>query len=715
MNQFSADELRLDTLPDLPDELLPYNRNNPLEVYRVLSWQIRECLEQGMFNGYEDIDQGFIAFSLQNNIPEEEILNACKVIFGDDYDEDRTRYMVQRTQEKLRNGESLIGAGSFVKKVKDLDLKIVERFIRELQVKRHHPTYVATKPLADRIAGINNRSDYRTVVHPLIKEIAQLQTESERDIYIRQLSGASGIKEASIRKDVKKLSASEPVQPLLGTSNIILAHPSYEIHQDFMALGFRETIVVDDKPKDRNVYIIATADGQYHLTDKTTFELGGQRIIFDERKRILAGLNDKWLAEMVSDFLNNPCAPEGMYEEVKTIIQGYVEFPKEASYGLIAAWIIATYFHQCFHAFPFLSFTAKKQSGKSRVLTLLERLAFNAFKIKGVSVPSLADSIDSRRATVLLDQAESLADSHNLQILGILADSYTKDGGKRRIIDTSNNTRSIVEFETYSPKAFASIIELDTDLRDRTIEVIMIRTMAEYPYPDAHLPLWRETRDKLYRLLLTKWQEVKAIYEAAGQGVGQRVRELWRPLDTILILEKVSKEEKQAVKAVFMESMQETQVGLTDWEEKLINAILNMMGGFQECVCTVSEIVDAMGIPTTERFPRKSQEQWVGKTIKRLDLYSSKEGKENNTRRQYRFKTEKIKNILARYQNSPGNLARPLIDKDLQKLAENRNLAIPGNLAIKNRHLGRDTSPTDDLFIHESENGEPEEDDGWEP
>ena len=693
---------------------MPYDRNNPREVYRVLSWQLKDCLDQKLLNGYEDIDQAFVAFSFQKEIPEDEILLACKVIFGRDYDEKRTLTMIQRTREKLENGESLVGAGSFVKKMKDLDLKMVERFIRELQRKGPNLSLVQTRPLADRIAEINNKSDYQTVIYPIIKEIAQLETESERDIYIKQLSDARGIKEASVRKDIKKISAFEPAQPLLGNSNIILAHPSYEIHQDFMALGFRETIIVDEKPSDRNIYIIATADGLYHLTDKTTFELGNQKIIFDERKRILASLNDKWLAEMATDFLGNPIAPEGIYEELKGIIQDYVEFQKDASYGLLSAWVIATYFHQCFHAFPFLSFTAKKQSGKSRVLTLLERLAFNAFKIKGVSVPSLVDSIDSQRATVLLDQAESLADKNNLQLLGILADSYTKDGGKRRIIDTSNNNRSMVEFEAYSPKAFASTMELDMDLRDRTIEVIMIRTMTEYPYPDSYLSVWKETRDKLYRLLLTRWQEVRTIYETAGQGVGQRTRELWRPLDTILTLEDVAKEEKLDVKAVFLESMKETQVGLTEWEEKLIETLLKRMGGFPECVCTVSDIVDTMDVPATEKFSRRAQEQWVGKTIKRLDLYSSAEGKEANRRHRYRFNREKIKNICDRYQNFNGNVARPLIDNDLLDLSEKRDVATGGNVAIHNRHGDRDGSLFNDSFIHESDDGEPGEDDGWE-
>ena len=118
-----------------------------------------------------------------------------------------------------------------------------------------------------------------------------------------------------------------------------------------------------------------------------------------------------------------------------------------------------------------------------------------------------------------MDQAEILSDRKNVELLGILADSYTVGGGKRRVIQITNKSRRVLEFETYSPKAFASTKEIDQDLKDRCIELNMVRAEKEYPYPEAFLPIWPELRDKLYRLLLTRWQEVREIYQTAGQGV----------------------------------------------------------------------------------------------------------------------------------------------------------------------------------------------------
>ena len=230
------------------------------------------------------------------------------------------------------------------------------------------------------------------------------------------------------------------------------------------------------------------------------------------------------------------------------------------------------------------------------MLTILERLCFNAIKVKGVSVASLADSIDGVRGTFLNDQAEALSNDKNIEILGLLTDSYTKGGGTRRIVNISNKKRSVMDFETYSPKAFASIKEIDADLRDRCIEITMLRASKDFPEPEAFLLIWGDLRDKLYRLLLTRWKDAREIYQTTGAGVSHRVRELWRPIETILKLENVSEVEIQNIKDVFLESMQITQIELNDHEYELFSVLLEMLKQQEnkKGVFTVGEIAEKL-------------------------------------------------------------------------------------------------------------------------
>jgi len=508
--------------------------------------------------------------------------------------------------------------------------------------------------LSKRIAEATSRT-YKA----LLFEIANIDDPVEQEILTKALSKQISVSVHSIKKALKKYMQAEVT---VTDGNIIIAHPSYEINQGFISIGFKETVITDNRPDSRNVYLVCR-DNEYKLHEQAFIETDTGKVIFDVRERVLITLSDKWSKAGMLDFIKNPVSPEGLYNEIKGVLKGYIEFQNDALYGLVATWIIATYFHRLFNAFPFLFFYGKKQSGKSRMLDLLNLLAFNAIKVKGISVPSMADSIDGVRATFLMDQAEALSQKQNVELLGILADSYTPGGGKRRIVHITNKSRKVIEFETYSPKAFASIKEIDSDLKDRCIEIIMLRAESEYPYPESFLPIWPELRDKLYGLLLTKWQAVGVIYQTAGQGMRQRVRELWRPLDTILALENVPDNERQDIKRAFLESMLETQTGLTELEEKLIQAIDDLLECSGEGVFTTTEITEKMELPETETFKKKEQVRWAGRTVNKLYLYSKKLGRAGN-KHKYLFDREHLNNILRRYKIDDFNGAMAEVNTD---------------------------------------------------
>ena len=436
----------------------------------------------------------------------------------------------------------------------------------------------------------------------------------------------------------------------LSDRNIVIAHPAYEVNCNFLNLGFRETIIEDDKPKDRNFYIISH-DDTFTLSDSNIFQHKGRKIVFDERERLLVRHQDRWYKDQINTFVNNPMSPTGVYEEIKNILKTYIELPKEETYGLLATWIVGTYFYQTFYAFPFLFIYGKKGCGKSRLLTIMERLCFNAMKIKGVSIASLADSIDGVRGTFLNDQAEALSCDKNIEILGLLTDSYTKGGGTRRIVNISNKKRSVMDFETYSPKAFASIKEINSDLRDRCIEITMLRATKDFPEPEAFLPVWSDIRDKLYRLLLTRWKDVREIYQTTGEGVSHRVRELWRPIETILKLENVSEVEIQNIRNVFLESMQITQAELSDHEYELFDVLLEMLEQQEnkKGIFTVGEIAEKLS--KEEGVKDRAIQIWVGRMLRQFSLFDYPCGRKSGNKRQYFFSYDHVKNIFERYKS----------------------------------------------------------------
>lgn len=354
------------------------------------------------------------------------------------------------------------------------------------------------------------------------------------------------------------------------------------------------------------------------------------------------------------EFSMNTKPVVGLYEDMKEIVKKYVDLQKEAHYGIIAAWIIATYFHRCFNAFPYIFLYGRKGSGKSRLLEILERLCFNAVKKKGVSVAAFADIVDARRATLINDQAEALSRPENRELVGFYADGYTPGGGSRIIMQVTKDKRTILEFETYCPKAFAATVDIDPDLKDRCILIPMVIALRDYEYPEAHLPLWGDMRDKLYRNALTRWKEVREIYKSTGKGMTNRIKELWKPLETILRVENVTDEEIEKIRKEFRESAKETQAELEPEEMEIFDALVSLMGNESEMALSAGDIAkDIMTRRgTKELTPRTitNEAKRVGKRLVRLQLYS--EHKRQSNKRPYLFKRDRVKAFYERFQPS---------------------------------------------------------------
>lgn len=301
-----------------------------------------------------------------------------------------------------------------------------------------------------------------------------------------------------------------------------------------------------------------------------------------------------------------------LWEDLKAVLRTYLDLP-EPAYGLLAAWAIGTYFCHAFAAYPFLHCYGPKNSGKSKTLEALWCVCFNAWKGRDITAAALGDTVDGQRGTVLVDQAEHLPE----HLVGLMADSYKRAGGKRRIIDTSNGGRSLLEFSTYGPKAFASQKRLDPDLEDRCIRIKMVRTRKPLPDLEGFEPVWKDLRDQLYRFALTHFLPVGLGYEGLS-GNGTRVRELWRPMGGVLWALKVEETEVAAIRELFMGSVQETQNVPTGWELTLLEVLKEKAETVQDTFeLTTEDILVLMDI----QGENKPGGRWVGDALAKFSLY----------------------------------------------------------------------------------------------
>jgi hypothetical protein len=390
-------------------------------------------------------------------------------------------------------------------------------------------------------------------------------------------------------------------------------HPAIDFLGEVMTIGFRVSL-----PENETGLVLVSSDGKAEVNPEM-LQVGEQSYQVP-LKSSPPFLRDVWGLENLKRFLDHPTGPNNLYGDLGAAYRTFLDLP-DPIYGLMAAWTVGTYYAHLFTAFPFLHFHGPKESGKSKSLEALRCACFNAWKGRDISAAALGDTSDGQRGTLLLDQAEKLNnDKENGGLIGLLADSYKKAGGQRRVVEITKAGRSVLEFSTYGPKAFASTKDLDPDLKDRCIKIPMTRTRKRLPDLEGWEPIWGKLRDKLYRYTLTAFKEVRAHYEA-NPGNGTRIGELWRPLLAVLLTLGVEQKEIEVIRTLFMEAAEETRHEPTGWECTLLEVLREEAQIHNnQFNMTVPEILGAMNIEGEKQPGHK----WVGEIVARYHLHKNR-------------------------------------------------------------------------------------------
>lgn len=436
-----------------------------------------------------------------------------------------------------------------------------------------------------------------------------------------------------------------------------LLHPSLDIKDGVLVIGFRYR----STPKEEKEIFVVASNSNVEAVTTESVTLKDKLYYFEKRSRKLVRIEEKWSVRELQKFLDEYAAfravvpaPKELFEGIVALVKRYAELEQEIDYWLLAAWILGTYFYPIFYAYPFLHIKAPKRSGKSQILNLLSQLCFNAIKARP-SLPALSDTVDSLRGTYLIDQADALGRKGTEELLDILADSYKKSGGKRRVINfDKRNGRETMEFETYSPKAFASIKELPEDLRDRCLVVPLVRSQKNFPDPDDENNNWREIRGKIYKLLMTNFELVGSTYTVrkieyrGNQEILGRSLELWLPFE--VIMECFGAQDKVAeAKRRFLAQYGFSEYEPSELEEEVIKAVLNALQGVQEAVLTpvaISEFLPAELFASGDTPKQRAAK--VGWAIKKFNLSSEKKPRTKEGVR-YLFHKSKVEEIYKSY------------------------------------------------------------------
>lgn len=453
--------------------------------------------------------------------------------------------------------------------------------------------------------------------------------------------------------------------------NNIILHPSLDIKDNVLVLGFRDKKFDEEKEKTvwNNIYLFATTEGESYYLDIITNSYSNHEkyndynYIFedktDDKTRVLVDINSRWSREkfdhIETDHIIDRRSPKQIYENIFKEVKEYLELEKEEDYHILTSWIIGTYFFLLFKAFPYLHIKGMKGSGKTTALDFMRLACFNGFKERS-TMPSFRDNVDSQRGTALIDQADKRFGTQSEDdMIDVMVDSYKASSGFISKMVPAKGKFVRTEYNAYCPKAFASTKELHFDLRDRCIQIQFIRSSNNKNQIDSDNEKWLEIRDSLYQLLIRNYVRIKPYINEVENIISQdteiigRMAELWKPIETIMRLCEQDEQLINKIKNSFKVKNKFVEAGLSILETEIVKIINKELEGFDSKWLSSKDFTSLLIIDDGEWEEKtdRSKTQLIGNLITRLNLHSQK--KHKNGGNYYLFEKEKIEKITNAY------------------------------------------------------------------
>lgn len=160
-----------------------------------------------------------------------------------------------------------------------------------------------------------------------------------------------------------------------------------------------------------------------------------------------------------------------IYPKIKAVLKKYMDM-SEYAYHIVTLWIIGTYCYEKFSTFPLLFINAVRGSGKTRLLKLIEAMAWNG-KIQA----NLSESVvfrSKKKHTMLIDEFEQVGSKESNTLRELINASYKRGARVERMKEVKIEGKKDYEvegFDLYSPLAMANIWGMDDTVKDRCIVI----------------------------------------------------------------------------------------------------------------------------------------------------------------------------------------------------------------------------------------------------
>lgn len=288
--------------------------------------------------------------------------------------------------------------------------------------------------------------------------------------------------------------------------------------------GKGKAATTEIKPVDH--LILITSQGvqiPYDAENVTKLGFSFPQTVVNDRVR-------RWSSGSIKAFLNGEATvpdPATIHTGLRRVYEDYIEFAKGADdpmYDIMPIFIMGSYVFRLYKSLGYLHYHGTAASGKSQNLRILNALGFNTQWASSLSAAALYRQVAGMPGVLCLDEAEGFEGERGEELRRILNAGYIDGSRVGRAEKNPDDTWGTMYYDTYGPKALASINPLDIVIGSRCIVVSMrpaIRTIPEFDKDDER---WQKVRDRLYlwamfhapRLneVITEWNEHTRVERA---------------------------------------------------------------------------------------------------------------------------------------------------------------------------------------------------------
>jgi hypothetical protein len=243
--------------------------------------------------------------------------------------------------------------------------------------------------------------------------------------------------------------------------------------------------------------------------------------------------------EPVDDFGDVPDEPGwAVLDDVAGFFDRFLALPAPAYLDVLALWALHTHAIEVLSETPRLAvLSAEKQSGKTRVLELMELVAREAWATINMSAAFMFRSIEDKTPTLLVDESDAIfgpttkGDHEDLR--AIINAGHRRGSAAGRMVGEGAAMKPVL-FNVFCPVALAGIGDLPETVIDRSVVLHMRRRLGdEHVEPFEYFDVEPEGRNLGRRL--AAWaqrhhDQLEGHRPTMPAGVVDRPADVWRPL-----------------------------------------------------------------------------------------------------------------------------------------------------------------------------------------